>query len=82
MNPPRPRSPRKPGEGVLFANFSRNAAFNSPTGASDLRTAQQEAADWINQHPNLDLITIESCLTETTAIVTVWYRLKRPSAPI
>lgn len=74
MAAPRPRDPRK-------TNGIRLASFSEETGG--LLVAQQRATEWMNGYQGLDLITINSCITPTAAVVTVWYRVKtKPAAAV
>ncbi len=72
MEPPRPRKPGKRDAGIRFLSFSENSG--------DLERAQQRAADWMNDCQALDLITINTSMTEHKATVTVWYRVKTKQA--
>lgn len=77
-----PHLPTPPGRSLRPARFAtfhgqHRGAIRMATPnlyAEKLEDAQQKAASWINMHPEIEILTIESCANETLTAVTVWYR--------
>jgi len=60
---------------VSFEGHSKTVRLAGPSLHMErLEGAQQAAADWMNEHPEIEIITIRSHVTDLLAIVTVWYR--------
>jgi hypothetical protein len=70
--PPLPKIP----DPINFVRFEgEHVGFhNAEHDRTRLDRAQRQAQEWINQHPQHEIVSINSSFGHLIAIVTVWYR--------
>lgn len=71
-----PTPPPLPPKPILCVHFE-GGATGFKTGWLDrerLEKARQQALRWMADHPYVEVISVDSCLSDLLAIVTVWYR--------
>lgn len=61
---------------IRFATFhgKQIGLIGSNLCISNLEKARQSASVWLSANPNIEIITINTCLSDSLAAVTVWYR--------
>ncbi|WP_143157865.1 hypothetical protein [Rubritalea squalenifaciens] len=67
--PPLPRP-------VKYAHFeaTKNGLHTAAFDRDRIEQARQQALEWINNNPQLEIISIDSSFGKMLAIVTVWYK--------
>ena len=67
--PPLPRP-------VKYAHFeaTKNGLHTAEFDRDRIEHARQQALEWINNNPQLEIISIDSSFGKMLAIVTVWYK--------
>lgn len=77
MNTPPPLPPSPPQVRPLqYAHFeaTKNGLHTAGLDRDRMENARQQALAWINQHPQIEVVSIDSSFGNLLAIVTVWYR--------
>ena len=39
-----------------------------------IEEAQEQAREWMNRNPGIEIVSVDSCFGKLLAMVTVWYR--------
>ncbi len=62
--------------GIQYAHFeaSKVGLHTASFDRERMEEARRQAIEWINQHPEVEVISIDSCFGNLLAIVTVWYQ--------
>lgn len=68
--PPLPKAP------IQFAHFEgqKNGLHTAGFDRERMELARSQAQSWINENPQIKLVSIDSSFGNMLAIVTVWYR--------
>lgn len=69
--PPIPDQPR-----LRYATFREtlSGTFGSNRDACMIEAAQKSATDWVNAYAGIEIVSINTCITDRLAAVTIWYR--------
>lgn len=61
---------------IKYAHFeaTKNGLHTAGLDRERIESARRQAQEWINQNPQLDIVSIDSSFGHMLAIVTVWYK--------
>ena len=61
---------------LRYATFREtlSGTHGSNRDACMIEAAQKSAAEWVNAYPGIEIVSINTCITEWLAAVTIWYR--------